>query len=69
MADFPVASEQFEDDPPAVTVALDQIRATPEWDGFTLTPTPARADELAAALSSKATACRDGRIDISYTDS
>jgi len=64
-----VASEQFEDDPPAV--AMDQLRATPEWDGLTLTLTltPARADELAARLISNATACRDGRIDISYTDS
>lgn len=69
MADFPVTSEQFEDNAPAVSVALDQLRATPEWDGFTLTLTPTRANELAAALSSKAAGCRDGRIDISYTDS
>jgi hypothetical protein len=69
MAGFPVTAEQFESDPPTVALALDQLRITSECDGFTLVLTPDRADQLAAALSSKATACRDGRIDISYTDS
>lgn len=72
MTDFPVASYQFEDDPPVVTVSLDRwlsdCRGTPEWDGFTLELTPDRADEIAAALTLKAAAVRNGLIDIHATD-
>lgn len=66
MPDLPVAAVQFEDDPPAVDVAL--VRNLPEWDGYTLTLTPDRADALAEALSSKAAAARAGHIDIHYTE-
>lgn len=72
MADFPIASYQFEDDPPTVTVTLglmlSALEGTPEWDGTTLELTPDRADELAAALRSKASDARAGRIDFSFTE-
>lgn len=69
---FPVTAEQFEDDPPVVVVALDNLLRelinTSEWDGYTLTLRPDRADALAAALTSKAAAIRAGRIDIHFTE-
>lgn len=68
MPDLPVTAEQFEDDPPTVVVALNRDLSLPEFDGYTLTLTPDRADALAAALTSKAAAIRAGRIDIHYTE-
>ncbi|OII10506.1 hypothetical protein BIU97_10280 [Curtobacterium sp. MCBA15_009] len=69
MADFPVSSFQLDDDPPTVELSLRGLDPTPEWDGYTLVLTPDRADELAAALSSKAADARAGLIDIAFTDS
>lgn len=64
---FPVSVEQFEDDPPTVTVALDQLPRT-ECDSSSLFLTPERAEALASALTSKAAAARASRIDIHYED-
>lgn len=64
---FPVSVEQFESDPPTVTVALDQLPRT-ECDRASLFLTPERAEALAAVLTSKAADARAGRIDIAYTE-
>ncbi|MBF4613771.1 hypothetical protein [Curtobacterium sp. VKM Ac-1376] len=71
---LPVTSEQFEDDPPVVVIDLTPLRGSFRGNGFdcdghTLTLSPDTADALAASLTTKAAAIRQGLpLGITYTD-